>query len=114
MYRIFQDKINDLKKQNLYRYQNSINERLSRQKELINFSSNDYLGLAECSISEISNVAQIPFGSSGSRLTTGTHPEHKELEDCISNWKACEDTIIFNSILIVDVSRPIIEYLDIY
>jgi 8-amino-7-oxononanoate synthase len=97
MDRIFQNKINDLKKQNLYRDQNAINERLSRQKELINFSSNDYLGLAECSISGISNVAQIPFGSSGSRLTTGTHLEHKELEDCISNWKACEDTIIFSS-----------------
>ena len=110
MDRIFQDKINDLKKQNLYRDQNSINERLSRQKELINFSSNDYLGLAECSISEILNInatdysvnnltelMQIPFGSSGSRLTTGTHREHKELEDCISNWKACEDTIIFSS-----------------
>lgn len=110
MDRIFQDKINDLKKQNLYRDQNSINERLSRQKELINFSSNDYLGLAECSISGILNInatdysvnnltelMQIPFGSSGSRLTTGTHLEHKELEDCISNWKACEDTIIFSS-----------------
>jgi 8-amino-7-oxononanoate synthase len=110
MDRIFQDKINDLKKQNLYRDQNAINERLSRQKELINFSSNDYLGLAECSISEILNInakdysvnnltelMQIPFGSSGSRLTTGTHLEHKELEDCISNWKACEDTIIFSS-----------------
>ena len=97
MDRIFQNKINDLKKQNLYRDQNAINERLSRQKELINFSSNDYLGLAECSISGISNVAQIPFGSSGSRLTTGTHLEHKELEDCISNWKGCEDTIIFSS-----------------
>ena len=110
MDRIFQDKINDLKKQNLYRDQNVINERLSRQKELINFSSNDYLGLAECSISEILNInatdysvnnltelMQIPFGSSGSRLTTGTHLEHKELEDCISNWKACEDTIIFSS-----------------
>ena len=43
MDRIFQDKINDLKKQNLYRDQNVINERLSRQKELINFSSNDLL-----------------------------------------------------------------------
>jgi 8-amino-7-oxononanoate synthase len=110
MDRIFQDKINDLKKQNLYRDQNAINERLSRQKELINFSSNDYLGLAEYSISEILNInatdysvnnltelMQIPFGSSGSRLTTGTHLEHKELEDCISSWKACEDTIIFSS-----------------
>jgi 8-amino-7-oxononanoate synthase len=112
MDRIFQDKIQNLKKQNLYRDQNSINERLSRQKELINFSSNDYLGLAEHSIAEIFNInsidysnsdsdsiklMQIPFGSSGSRLTTGTHLEHKELEDCISNWKACEDTIVFSS-----------------
>jgi 8-amino-7-oxononanoate synthase len=112
MDRIFQDKIQNLKKQNLYRDQNSINERLSRQKELINFSSNDYLGLAEHSIAEIFNInsidysnsdsdsiklMQIPFGSSGSRLTTGTHREHKELEDCISNWKACEDTIVFSS-----------------
>jgi 8-amino-7-oxononanoate synthase len=112
MDRIFQDKIQNLKKQNLYRDQNSINERLSRQKELINFSSNDYLGLAEHSIAEIFNInsidysnsdsdsiklMQIPFGSSGSRLTTGTHLEHKELEDCISSWKACEDTIIFSS-----------------
>ncbi|NBV98027.1 MAG: pyridoxal phosphate-dependent aminotransferase family protein [Proteobacteria bacterium] len=110
MDRIFQNKINDLKKQNLYRDQNSINERLSRQKELINFSSNDYLGLAEYSLSEILNInakdysvnnltelMQIPFGSSGSRLTTGTHLEHKELEDCIASWKACEDTIIFSS-----------------
>lgn len=61
-------------------------------KDLINFSSNDYLGLADKSFTHSTQL-----GSTGSRLTTGTHEEHLELESLIADWKSTEAAIIFGS-----------------
>ena len=50
----------------------------------IDFSSNDYLGLAESG--ELRQAAVdalargVPVGSGGSRLLRGNHPEHEALE----------------------------------
>lgn len=66
------------------------------QNKLINFSSNDYLGLAEGKVSP----AEVPphdIGSSGSRLTTGTHPIHLELEQYVCEWKKTEAALVFSS-----------------
>ena len=46
-------------------------------------SSNDYLGFAD------------GFGSTGSRLTTGTHPEHLALERHIAAFKGTESALVF-------------------
>ena len=46
-------------------------------------SSNDYLGFAD------------GFGSTGSRLTTGTHPEHLVLERHIAAFKGTESALVY-------------------
>ncbi len=66
------------------------------QKNLINFSSNDYLGLAENKVAPAEITAH-DIGSSGSRLTTGTHPIHLELEEYIAQWKNTEAALVFSS-----------------
>jgi 8-amino-7-oxononanoate synthase len=55
-----------------------------RERSGIDFTSNDYLGLAESS--ELRHAAAdavargVPVGASGSRLLRGNHPEHEALE----------------------------------
>lgn len=64
--------------------------------KLIDFSSNDYLGLAEKKIDpELLNSYQ--SGSTGSRLTTGTHEIHLKLESTIAKWKKTEAALVFSS-----------------
>jgi len=50
----------------------------------IDFSSNDYLGLAESAALRAATIAAlergVPVGSGGSRLLRGNHPEHEALE----------------------------------
>src|SRR6476646_10528375 len=55
-----------------------------RERAGIDFTSNDYLGLAESA--ELRQAAAgavargVPVGSGGSRLLRGNHPEHEALE----------------------------------
>src|SRR5579872_7266463 len=55
-----------------------------RARSGIDFTSNDYLGLAESA--ELRQAAAdavargVPVGSGGSRLLRGNHPEHEALE----------------------------------
>lgn len=63
----------------------------------ISFSSNDYLGLARQTISEVAPSNGLPAGSSGSRLTSGTHKIHQELEEFIADWKGTEAAVFFGS-----------------
>jgi len=68
-------------------------------KEYVNFSSNDYLGLAsnrELASASFSALSPI-LGSSSSRLMTGTTPYHEELEDKIAEFKKKPAALIFNS-----------------
>ncbi len=55
------------------------------------FLSNDYLGYARTSKESISN------GSSGSRLISGTHKEHLNLEKFIADFHQAEAALVFNS-----------------
>lgn len=61
--------------------------------KLIDFASNDYLGLA----SRTQATSELPCGSTGSRLLTGTHAIHLELEEAIAKWKGTEAAILFGS-----------------
>ena len=67
----------------------------------VDFCSNDYLGLAKASQPEllefIVGQEDIYLGSTGSRLTTGTHEEHLELEEKIAKWKGTEAALFFGS-----------------
>lgn len=67
---------------------------------LINFCSNNYLGLSNhpSVISAInSGLEQRGFGMSSVRFICGTTDYHKELEDLISGFLLTDDTILYSS-----------------
>jgi 8-amino-7-oxononanoate synthase len=69
-------------------------------REYLDFSSNDYLGLAEHEkLAEASKAATDTFGvgSSASRLLSGDLELHHELEERVASFKGKEATLIFNS-----------------
>ncbi|MDB9538226.1 8-amino-7-oxononanoate synthase [Anabaenopsis tanganyikae CS-531] len=69
-------------------------------EEVINFASNDYLGLAgdeRLSQAAITAVQQWGTGSTGSRLLSGHREIHRELETAIASWKQTEDALLFSS-----------------
>lgn len=90
--KFFEEKLTELKNKNLYRSENVY---LSPDKDLIDFASNDYLGLASQNLN--AEKSQERLGSSGSRLLTGTHEIHQELEKEIAKWKKTESALFFGS-----------------
>ncbi len=69
-------------------------------REVINFASNDYLGLAgdERLIQAAINATnKYGTGSTGSRLLSGHREIHRELEIAIANLKQTEDALVFSS-----------------
>ena len=91
-----QKKIDDRKASNSFR-------ELGKHNNLIDFSSNDYLGFSTSK--EIYNASNLLLkdtnleqnGATGSRLLTGNHPLYKRAEDFISTFHKAEATLIFNS-----------------
>jgi glycine C-acetyltransferase len=101
----FLDEIQTIKNNNLYK-----NERLLEtpqgatikvgNKEVINFCSNNYLGLA--SHPEVISAAkkaldQWGYGLSSVRFICGTQEIHKTLEKKLSEFLGTEDTILYSS-----------------
>lgn len=69
-------------------------------KEVINFASNDYLGLAgddRLIQAAISATLEFGTGSTGSRLLSGHREIHRELECAIASLKQTEDALVFSS-----------------
>ncbi len=69
-------------------------------KQLLNFSSNDYLGLAnEPAIKEatIKAVEKFGAGSGASRLICGSLAPHHELEEALAAFKGTEAALTFSS-----------------
>jgi 8-amino-7-oxononanoate synthase len=69
-------------------------------QEVINFASNDYLGLAgdeRLIAAAIVAIREWGTGSTGSRLLSGHRELHRELEKAIASWKKTEDALIFSS-----------------
>ncbi|PZU99005.1 MAG: 8-amino-7-oxononanoate synthase [Leptolyngbya sp.] len=67
---------------------------------LINFASNDYLGLASdprLAEAAIAAIQTYGTGSTGSRLLSGHRELHGELERAIAALKGTEDAIVFSS-----------------
>lgn len=94
-----------LKEKNIFR---RIKDRASPQgsriiingKEYINFSSNDYLGLANHPhLIEAAqrSMKRFGFGSGASRLLSGGSALHEKLEMKIARFKSTESALIFNS-----------------
>ncbi|MBC5775057.1 8-amino-7-oxononanoate synthase [Pontibacter sp. KCTC 32443] len=70
---------------------------------LIDFCSNDYLGLArseklrELISQEEDKYKSLPLGATGSRLLSGNHPLFEELERIIAAYHKGEAALLFNS-----------------
>ena len=86
-----------------HRKQNFALRKLSLQSDLIDFSSNDYLGFSklECIFDKTHSFLldndMKQNGATGSRLLTGNHKIYVETETFISNFHQSESALIFNS-----------------
>jgi 8-amino-7-oxononanoate synthase len=66
-------------------------------KDLIDFSSNDYLGLAKVKEIHSSSIDFIDNGASGSRLLSGNKIYHEDLENHLAEFFMAESALLFNS-----------------
>jgi 8-amino-7-oxononanoate synthase len=97
--------IDDLRQRGLYRDMPAINGLPGRTtkvngRQVLNFSSNNYLGLAgHPAVIEagIDYTRRYGAGSTGSRLIVGNGEAHRELESYISEWKGTDAALIFGS-----------------
>ncbi|NJN20949.1 MAG: 8-amino-7-oxononanoate synthase [Leptolyngbya sp. RL_3_1] len=67
---------------------------------LVNFASNDYLGLAgdpRLRAAAIAALQQYGTGSTGSRLLSGHRPLHQQLEQALADLKGTEAALVFSS-----------------
>ncbi len=80
---------------------NSLRE-LPLSNDLVDFSSNNYLGLAQSRellqmTSEIMESTPCKNGATGSRLLTGNHQLYRDLEDFLGKHHRSEAALVFNS-----------------
>ena len=69
-------------------------------RRLINFASNDYLGLANdyrLREAAIAAIGEFGVGAGASRLVSGTQSPHLRLESALANWKGTEAALCFSS-----------------
>jgi 8-amino-7-oxononanoate synthase len=69
-------------------------------RDMLNFASNDYLGLASDDRlirAAIAATQEFGTGSTGSRLITGHRELHRRLERAIADLKQTEDALVFSS-----------------
>ena len=69
-------------------------------KRLINFSSNDYLGLANDSRlreAAVDAINKFGVGAGASRLISGTQSPHLQLESALAKWKGTPAALCFSS-----------------
>lgn len=69
-------------------------------RKVINFASNDYLGLAadkRLIEAAVAATQEYGTGTTGSRLLSGHRPLHQELEQAIASLKQTEDALVFSS-----------------
>jgi len=94
MREFLKEELQKLKENYLYR------ERILLPEEIINFSSNDYLGLRKNKKTKkhiCSNINNLDLGSGASPLVSGYHKIQKELEKELSKLKQTEDCIVVGS-----------------
>jgi 8-amino-7-oxononanoate synthase len=85
----FAKQLEERKKNGLYRS-------LQNHEQLVDFASNDYLGLARSAIHP-SIPTSSKNGATGSRLISGNSPEAEDAERSLANHFGFESALIFNS-----------------
>ncbi len=99
------EELERLRQKNLFRVMPSITGMPGRvvrvdDREVLNFSSNNYLGLAAhpAVIQEMGRYTELyGAGSTASRLIAGNTEAHRELEAFIADWKGTEAAVLFGS-----------------
>ncbi len=99
------ESLNVLKEKNLHRSLESADSATGPricidQKELLNFSSNNYLGLAnhaKVKQAAVRSISEWGTGSGASRLISGNLKIHTDLENKLAQFKKEESTLIFSS-----------------
>lgn len=99
------DALEKLHQSGLYRFLRTVEgeqgpEILYQGKTYLNFSSNNYLGLANHPLlkeASIEAVRKYGTGSGASRLITGSMTLHEELERAIARFKGAQAALLFNS-----------------
>lgn len=85
------------------RIENESLRKLPEQKDLVDFSSNDYLGLSQdVNVFERAHEFLIEMelqqnGATGSRLISGNHSLYEQTEDFLAEFHNAESALIFNS-----------------
>jgi len=101
----YDELLNQLRQKSLFRELRTIEEiqgpmvRMG-DRFLVNFASNDYLGLSQHpSVKAAAKAAIDRFGagSGASRLVTGTESPHTELEEELATFKGTESALLFSS-----------------
>ena len=103
--KIFLRSILELRKKNLDRSLKSLKKISSikvkyKDKILINFSSNDYLGLSQNKIMKNDTIRVIKkhgIGSGSSRLVSGNFDFHEKIESLLAKKKRSQSSIIFST-----------------
>ena len=102
---LFQAQLQELRAQSLHRKLREIGTAQGPEvqivgKELINFSSNDYLGLANDPLlrdAARAAIEEFGVGAGASRLISGTQSPHVRLELALAKWKGTQAAICFSS-----------------
>jgi 8-amino-7-oxononanoate synthase len=105
MRELFQEQLQTLRARSLERKLREISSAQGPEVQiaghrLINFSSNDYLGLANdfrLREAAISAIKEFGVGAGASRLVSGTQSPHLRLENALAKWKGTEAALCFSS-----------------
>ena len=101
----FHEQLQALRAQSLYRKLREIGTAQGAEvqivgQQLANFSSNDYLGLANDPLLKAAAAAAIDefgVGAGASRLISGTQSPHVRLEATLAKWKGAQAALCFSS-----------------
>ena len=102
---LFREQLEALRAQSLHRNLREIGTTQGPEvqivgRQLVNFSSNDYLGLAADPIlrqAAIAAIEEFGVGAGASRLISGTQSPHVALESLLAKWKRASAAICFSS-----------------
>ena len=102
---LFQEQLQALRARSLHRKLREIGTAQGSEvqivgRQLVNFSSNDYLGLADDPIlrqAAIAAIEQFGVGAGASRLISGTQSPHVALEAALARWKRAPAALAFSS-----------------
>ena len=105
MHELFQEQLEALRARSLHRKLRELGSAQGPEIEvvgerLVNFSSNDYLGLAnDPRLREAATeaIAEFGVGAGASRLISGTQSPHVRLENALAKWKGVPAALCFSS-----------------